>query len=190
DHPILIFVARAERHVLVALANGEPSDTATKTWRSAPATKITLAPKGDVNIVGTQVCVGAQATNDTGPAGLQTVIFTVTGANPHSEALPTDTNGNVTFCYTGENGGLDTITAFVDSNENHKKDASEPEDTATRSWLAHQPSIALAPKTAENPVGTTHTLTATVTEAGTPVEGVQVGFSGEQIGRASCRGRV
>src|SRR5213082_11403 len=74
-----------------ALDNGEPSDTATKTWRSAPATKITLAPKGDVNIVGTQVCVGAQATNDTGPAGLQTVIFTVTGANPHSEALPTDT---------------------------------------------------------------------------------------------------
>src|SRR5438067_4494983 len=77
-----------------------------------------------------------------------------------------------------ENGGLDTITAFVDSNENHKKDASEPEDTATRSWLAHQPSIALAPKTAENPVGATHTLTATVTDAGTPVEGVLVGFSG------------
>src|SRR5439155_9044574 len=90
-----------------ALDNGEPSDTATKTWRSAPATKITLAPKGDVNIVGTQVCVGAQATNDTGPAGLQTAGEHATEAQPHGQAVRSHTNGNETFCYTGENGGLD-----------------------------------------------------------------------------------
>src|SRR5437868_294722 len=38
--------------------------------------------------------------------------------------------------------------------------------------------LTLRPSAAENPVGTTHTLTATVTDAGTPVEGVLVGFSG------------
>src|SRR5438067_7488666 len=76
-----------------------------------------------------------------------------------------------------ENGGLDTITAFVDSNENHKKDASEPEDTATRSWLAHQPSIALAPKTAENPVGATHTLDRTGTDPNSPYVSVLYAFS-------------
>src|SRR5207249_9203168 len=80
-----------------ALDNGEPSDTATKTWRSAPATKITLAPKGDDNKSTRLNCSHASTTYAIGRARLQTVSFTVTGANPHSEALPTDTNGNVTF---------------------------------------------------------------------------------------------
>ena len=117
----------------------------------------------------------ARAKNGTGPAGDQTVSFTVTGANQKSKALTTNTNGEVTFCYKGENGGLDTITAFVDSNENKTKDESEPQDTATKHWLSN-PSITLAPKTAENPLGSTHTLTATVTEAGAPVADVHVDF--------------
>ena len=37
--------------------------------------------------------------------------------------------------------------------------------------------LTLTPEAAENPLGSTHTLTATVTEAGTPVAGVRVGFS-------------
>src|SRR5439155_26340139 len=32
-----------------SLDNGEPSDTATKTWRSAPATSLTLSPKRSEN---------------------------------------------------------------------------------------------------------------------------------------------
>ena len=154
---------------------GEPSDTATKRWRSAPATSLTLEPKREARILATEGCVTARATNGTGPAGDQTVSFTVTGANQKSEALTTNTNGEVTFCYKGENGGLDAITAFVDSNENKTKDESEPQDTATKRWLSN-PSITLAPKTAENPLGSTHTLTATVTEAGAPVADVHVDF--------------
>ena len=159
-----------------SLDNGEPSATATKRWRSAPATSITLEPKSEVRIVATEGCVTARAKNETGPAGDQTVSFTVTGANPQSKALTTNYNGEVTFCYKGEKGGLDTITAFVDSNESKTKDESEPEDTATKRWLSNQPSITLTPEAAENPLGTTHTLTATVTDAGKPVEGVRVGF--------------
>src|SRR5439155_11540183 len=112
-----------------SLDNGEPSDTATKTWRSAPATSLTLSPKSDLNIVGTNVCVLAQAKNDTGPAGLQPVSFTVTGANPQSEELAANNNSELHSRDKGKNGRLHTNTAFVDSNENHKKDASEPEDT-------------------------------------------------------------
>src|SRR5207245_6490991 len=39
--------------------------------------------------------------------------------------------------------------------------------------------LTLTPAAAENPVGATHTLTATVTDAGKPVEGVSVGFFGD-----------
>ena len=91
------------------------------------------------------------AKNDTGPAGDQTVSFTVTGANQKSEALTTNTNGEVAFCYKGTKGGLDTITAFVDSNENKTKDESEPQDTATKRWLSNQPSIALRTKDRRKP---------------------------------------
>src|SRR5437773_501706 len=40
-------------------------------------------------------------------------------------------------------------------------------------------SLVLTPDTGDNPIGTTHKLTATVTDAGAPVANVQVGFSGQ-----------
>ena len=158
---------------------GEPSDTATKRWRTTPATRLTLTPTAETNIVGTEQCVDAQADHDTGPAGDQTVSFTVTGANPQAIEVVTNASGFAQFCYTGDNAGLDTITAFVDSNDNNTKDASEPQAVATKRWLATQPAITLEPPTADNPIGTTHTLTATVTEGGAPVANVQVGFFGQ-----------
>ena len=164
---------------------GEPSDTATKRWRTTPATKLTLTPTAETNIVGTEQCVDAQADNDTGPAGGQTVSFTVTGANPQATEVVTNASGFAQFCYTGDNAGLDTITAFVDSNDNNTRDASEPQATATKRWLATQPAITLEPPTADNPIGTTHTLTARVTEGGAPVANVQVGFFG-QSGSVNC----
>ena len=96
-------------------------------------------------------CVDAQANNDTGPAGDQTVSFTVTGANPQATEVATNAGGFAQFCYTGTNAGLDTITAFVDSNDNNTKDASEPQETATKRWLATQPAITLEPPTGRQP---------------------------------------
>ena len=76
----------------------------------------------------------------------------------------------------GRRRRVDTITAFVDSNDNNTRDPSEPQQTATKRWLGTQPTIALAPETGQNPIDTTHTLTATVTDGGAPVAGVSVGF--------------
>src|SRR5439155_13227926 len=76
-----------------ALDNGEPSDTATKTWRSAPATKITLAPKGDVNIRSEERRVGKEGRNRSGPDEYKKNMLKVTGDKQHSEAVHTDTNG-------------------------------------------------------------------------------------------------
>ena len=158
---------------------GEPSDTATKRWRTPPATRLTLTPAAETNIVDTEQCVEAQADNDTGPAGDQTVSFTVTGANPQAAEVVTNASGFARFCYTGTDAGLDTITAFVDSNDNNTRDASEPRETATKRWLATQPAITLEQPPGDNPIGTTHTLTATVTDGGAPVANVQVGFFGQ-----------
>jgi Bacterial Ig-like domain (group 1) len=43
--------------------------------------------------------------------------------------------------------------------------------------ITPQPKVELSPATAENPVGTTHTVTATVTESGVPQSGVTVTFT-------------
>ena len=135
-------------------------------------------------------CVDAQANDDTGPAGDQTVGFTVTGANPQATEVATNASGYAQFCYTGANAGLDTITAFVDSNDNNTKDASEPQETATKRWLATQPTITLEPPTGDNPIGTTHKLTATVTERRRPGGGRagRVLRAGRQRQREHLRG--
>jgi hypothetical protein len=58
--------------------------------------------------------------------------------------------------------------------------------------VAAQPSIVLAPATGTAPVGTTHTLTATVTEEGAPKSGVTVTFkvsgANAQTGTATTNG--
>src|SRR5262249_56138170 len=41
------------------------------------------------------------------------VNVTVTGANPQSGNLDTDSNGQARFCYTGTNPGSDSITASI-----------------------------------------------------------------------------
>ena len=58
------------------------------------------------------------------------------------------------------------------------QDFGEPQDTSTQDWLAiaEVDDVALDPADATNPINTNHTLTATVTDGGTPVEGVQVVF--------------
>src|SRR5439155_26696231 len=118
-------------------------------------------------------CLLQLAPHDTLPFVLQAAGFTDTYALSLHDALPIYTNGEVLFCYMGKNGGLDTITAFVDSNENHKKDASEPEDTATRNWLANRSEEHPTEHPSRDQLVSTHPLEKTITKASTPAEGVQ-----------------
>ena len=144
-----------------------------------PAT-LTLSPAADTNPVGTPHTVTATVEDAGGnPVSGVTVRFSVTGANGASGADVTDANGQATFTYTGTVAGLDTISAFADTDNDGIQDLGEPGGAATKTWTPGAPAtLTLAPPAATNTVGTTHCVTATVKDAfGNPVPGVTVRFS-------------
>ena len=53
--------------------------------------------------------------------------------------MTTDANGEADFCYTGTVAGLDTITAFADTNGDGDQDLGEPEGTATKLYTPGDP---------------------------------------------------
>lgn len=89
--------------------------------------------------------------------------------------------------------GTDTITAYVnqaagpgDPAPTSGPQAGEPQTTITKSWTGQARTIDCTPEDATNPVGTTHTITCTVTDInGQPVSGVEVTFS-----KRSCPGEL
>jgi hypothetical protein len=135
--------------------------------------QITLTPATATNPVGTTHTVTAH-TFQSAPGNpdvdqpSKLVTFTVTGANAGATGTcnPADCKSSspdalVSFTYTGATAGTDTITAcFTDGN-------GTACTTATKTWegVAPQPAIDLDPETDVNPVGTTHTVTATLTNA-------------------------
>lgn len=98
---------------------------------------------------------------------------------------PTDAQGQVTIgiMVTPANGSDGTgrvdIVAFFDPNENDDPDSGEPQDTATKNWVASQArSIDCEPETATNATGTQHVVTCTVrNSSGQPVQGEGVTFT-------------
>jgi hypothetical protein len=64
-----------------------------------------------------------------------TVRFSVSGANTASGSATTNSSGQASFTYTGNNAGSDTISAFADNNNNGIRDNGEPSDTATKVWF-------------------------------------------------------
>jgi hypothetical protein len=105
---------------------------------TVPAT-LTLAPKTETDNVGTQACVTATVKDSGGkPVPSIVVPFTVTGANPQTASETTDAFGQAQFCYTGQQTGIDNISAFADYNNNGVNDGTanhEPSDTATKTWI-------------------------------------------------------
>ncbi len=82
-------------------------------------TTFTLTPQDDRNPVGDEHTVTATLeTNRQGGRDDRRILFTVTGANPtpldDEIWIETDEGGVATFTYTGENRGVDTITACAD----------------------------------------------------------------------------
>ncbi|RMF31469.1 MAG: hypothetical protein D6752_02160, partial [Candidatus Nitrosothermus koennekii] len=84
---------------------------------AATVIHLDLEPKTATNNIGTSHTVTATLLNGTTPLQGYTIDFTVSGVNPTSGSDITDADGKATFTYTGNNAGLDTITAetVVDS---------------------------------------------------------------------------
>ena len=163
--------------------------SATFTWTSGDADLLRLEPETGLAELGDEECLTASALDDGGESGFvqavdKVIRLTVTGANQMSDSARTDQHGRAEFCYQPANAGDDTLTAFVDNNENGIDDGdSEPGATATRSWVEppQPPVVSLSPEDSTGPVGSTHTLTATMTTGdGTPLPGEEVLF--EDVG--------
>jgi hypothetical protein len=137
----------------------------------ATVTTVALAPETATNTVGTQHCVVATVTDqEANPVSGVRVDFAVTGVNPTTGFETTGESGQATFCYTGTNPGSDTITGTVGTVYGTAQKTWEEAPTVT--------TVALAPKTATNTVGTQHCVVATVTDQhGSPMSSVQVGFT-------------
>lgn len=161
--------------------NGGPFDAfVAKVSGLGPPATLMLSPKADTNTVGTSHTVTATVKDAGGnPVSGVTVRFSVTGANSASGSAVADANGQASFTYTGTNAGVDTISAFADTDNDGMQDVGEPSDTATKTWTPGAPAtLTLLPPADTNTVGTTHCVTATVKDAfGNPVPGVTVRFS-------------
>lgn len=98
-------------------------------------TGIALLPETDTNPVNTEHCLRATVTDQNGaPVAGVRVDFTVTGPNAHTGFANSATDGVAIHCYTGTNGGTDTIKASVGTIN----------DTATKIWTTNQPPTAEA----------------------------------------------
>jgi hypothetical protein len=88
--------------------------------------------------------------------------------------------GTCTFTYTGPNTpDIDAITAYADTDGDSTRDAGEPSGAASKTWVPGPPAtLVLSPAADSNPVGTDHTVTATVSDAfGNPTPGITVRFT-------------
>ena len=130
-----------------ALDSGEPSEQVSKLWLGSQPT-LTLTPPSATNIVGTNHVPTATVTDGTTPVPNATVYFFYTSTyygGPFGLGCA-ETGGNI-FGVTGANGqasctysrsvaSTDTLTAYVDTNNNAIQDPAEPTATATKRWVS------------------------------------------------------
>jgi hypothetical protein len=149
----------------------EPFDLAEKVWQSGQPASLVVDPKAASNELSAQHCVTATVRDALqNPVPNVAVRFVVTGVNTKNGSDVTDDGGQAVYCYSGTKVGEDAIVAYADSDNDTTRDASEPGDTATKTWLPAEPAfLTLTPKTAQNPVTDrpdgAHCVQAHVTDA-------------------------
>ena len=146
--------------------SNEPQASAVQTWSTAPVSGVSLSPENSVGSVNTQHLLTATVSPHSAGA---LVRFRVTqGPNANDSGVDlTDSLGRATFSYLGNGGvGSDLILAWSDLDGDGVVDPNEPQAVAIRSWTAVAGSaFSISPASDVNPVGSRHTMTATVSPA-------------------------
>ena len=152
-----------------------------------PPSDIDLFQQEATNTVGTSHTVTGRVTNvENDPLKeIEVLICVLEGPNAHdpcdegdaSVTGLTDSSGELLLTYTSNETGTDKIRGCVLSDS----ECSDIVKFLTKTWEEPPPpppppadSITLTPKNATNIVGTSHKVTATVTDSGTPVKGINV----------------
>jgi hypothetical protein len=147
--------------------------TAQKEWADI---QFTLTPTSATNSVNTSHQVTATlSVNGVAQENVDVNFNVTSGPNSGDNGTDTtDSNGQATFSWTGDGGiGVDTVQA---SGSVIISGISVPfSATATKEWVDVQ--CTLLPSTDVNQVGTSHALTATVTNGPNPLSGVGVTFN-------------
>jgi len=149
------------------------------------ATTLELLPETGENPVGTTHNLTATVYDQFGyeMEGVA-VTWNITGVGSFSGSPEgvTDGNGEADAVITSSEPGMSTVTCEVTGNPSVS-------DTATKDWTLEVPvatTLELLPETGENPVGTTHNLTATVKDQFNNVmEGVAVTWDISGVGTFS-----
>jgi len=149
------------------LDTNEPRGQATVSWGTATPTRtIAATPQGDTNPVGAVHTV----TGTISPAESGKVVRFRVAAGPHLGATGravTNNAGQASYSYRGIKAGTDSITVWLDLDDDGVLDSGEPRSFASKLWTTTVPvqSITLQPGNNVALVGTTHTLTSTVSPA-------------------------
>lgn len=95
---------------------------------------VTANPATQTVSQNTTISITASEANGGSVDGLK-VVAEITGANPITRSGNTAADGSFSFEYSGATADTDTITAWIDLNDNDLFDASiEPSNTATVTW--------------------------------------------------------
>lgn len=118
---------------------GEPVSNRLRVTWIAPdpvASFVRLTPVSATRAAGATHTVTASATTVTDAAAPGArVRFSVSGASVTEGACMTDAAGSCAFTYTGPAvAGADTVTAYVDLDDDSVRDPGEPATTATVTW--------------------------------------------------------
>jgi 5-hydroxyisourate hydrolase-like protein (transthyretin family) len=155
--------------------------SANKTWVAAQST-CEVTPAAAANQVNTDHALTAIFRHGDGSPAAGIAVAVNIGSGPNSPLTAnagTNASGQVAFTYTGgPNTGTDVIefSGLVDGQL--------ARCSAAKSWSAPQPTCDAVPGTAQNPLGTRHTVTATFRKGdGSPAAGVRV-----NIGITSAEG--
>jgi hypothetical protein len=104
-------------------------------WRVRQALPLTLNPTSAAPEVGSPHTVTATLRNSNDqPVNGTTIRWDVAGVNPGSGNAVSSGNGQVQISWTGATAGLDTLTAFADTNGNGTRESDEPAQSALARW--------------------------------------------------------
>jgi hypothetical protein len=117
--------------------NGQDDAFVTKLDAIGAPAVLTLSPPAATNPTGMSHTVTATVTDAAGqPVPNVVVRFTVSGAHNLTGSCTTGQDGQCGFSYTGAVAGMDTITAYADSNSNAIQDPGEPTGgPVTKTWV-------------------------------------------------------
>jgi len=163
------------------LAPSSPAPTPTPEPVVPPEdARLSLEPTSDVNPVGTEHTVVARVEVGGRPVVNVRVTFVVTGGgNPEPAAgeVLTDASGHARFTFTNDQPVTNIVRGFIDVNNDGDRDPNEPQDRATKRWLAGSLTVRPDAMTTEAEVGDATadaTATLVVRDERGPAEGIPV----------------